>query len=270
MKAVRASNRAPSKGPNSKDKATEVAQSRDQGHNDKITHPKAAKRRTEGRTSTASKKRKIQENWSLMPRSSIIALENILDLSVLAALAVRRTEKKESQEHLNTIKKRFLAQCAELKVPSQKQSSLQLSSQRLQEETKKAAAGKQTLRSLEEDLKAVVSALERTEEKIVALQHSCNMMRGELEEEEEKAKKIFEMMDQSVLGLPALPSQKGESTIESRLRAIIPDRDHNSIAQRLGEILQNPESTQDDQLLLLRAQKQADQLFNPLSSGASS
>jgi len=58
--------------------------------------------------------------------------------------------------------------------------------------------------------------------------------------------------------------------LQSRLRRIIPDSDCESTAQKLGEILQQPQAIQDAQVLLLQAHRQADQLFNQLSSGASS
>ncbi|XP_071374221.1 centromere protein Q [Centroberyx affinis] len=270
MKPVRGSNRAASKVPNLKSKKKTDQTTRKQAAESQEPEPTAStsksiqakpqKRKTKEASSVPNKVRG-QEKWKLMPRSSIIALENILDLSILSTLNLRRKEKEEIQKHLNIVKNRFLAQCAELKVPEQKQRDVEHSSRRHQEETKKSVVGKQTLKSMEEDLRAVVNALEKAEEQTASLDHKCSTLREKVEEEEERAEEILTIPEQGILNLPALPPRKDtETALQDRMTKMITNADLETTAQRLGEILQKSAAIQDAKALLVHAHRYADQL----------
>ncbi|XP_061597653.1 centromere protein Q [Cololabis saira] len=205
MKPVRGSSRAPLKAPNRKNKSKKPREGKPNQEQGDDNHLKPAHKRR-GVTHPVSKKTRLQNNCMAMPGSAITAVENILDMAILTSLSLSRTKKKEIQEHLNMMKNKFLAQCAELKVPVRKRKGIVNVFQRHREETEKLAIGKKTLRSLEEDLKAVCGALERTEEQITSLQHTCSMLKNELEDEEEKAKQILKLTDQTVLKLLPFPS----------------------------------------------------------------
>ncbi|XP_035020100.1 centromere protein Q [Hippoglossus stenolepis] len=273
MKPVRGSNRPPSKAPGLKHKrktteetkkqqtAQQTAQQQDPELRDESSHRQAAQKRKAEDSSSNAKKVKGQNNWKQLPRSTIISLENIMDLSLLAVLALKRTDRKESQEHLNLMKTRFLAECAQLTVPVHKQKDLKSSHHHHQEETKRAVAGKSSLSRVEEDLRAVVRALENAEEQTVSLQQTCSALRDQVEEEEEKAKEILQISRQGVLNLqPHLP-QKDKTSSET-MKKIIADSDSEATARRLGEILQKSKAVQNAQVLLLHAHKHADRLFS--------
>ncbi|KAM9410790.1 centromere protein Q [Pholidichthys leucotaenia] len=263
MRPARGSNRAASKTPNLKKKKAKVKQDQKSSENyGETSHPKPAPTRKKGGSSQVPKKVKATANKRPLSRLSIIALEKIMDLSLLATLALRRTEKKKCQEHLNKMKNTFLVQCAELRVPFRTQKFLELSSRHHQEETKKSVTGKKNLSKLEGDLMAVVHTLEGMGEQTVSLQHSCRLLRDQVEEQEGKAKEILKPPENAVLNLPPLPSQKDEPTLEARLRKIIPQIEHETTALKLGKILQKPGSSLDAEVLLQQAHKHADQLFS--------
>ncbi|KAM9860664.1 centromere protein Q isoform 2-T2 [Aulostomus maculatus] len=250
MKPARGSNRAATEAPNPKNKGGKPKRPPEAHRQDprsgesnhgKNKHPQQpARKRKAEMVPTAPSKVKSKADLKTMRRSSIVALETIMDLSIM-----------------------FLAHCPQLEVPVQKRKQLEHSSQQRQEEAKKLAAGEKTLSSLEEDLKAVLSALERTEEQTVSLENTCSRLRGKVEDEEEKAKEILQMSERSVLNLPCLPPRKDESYREAQMRKLIPHKDSDTLARKLGEILQKSEAVQDAQVLLTQAHKHADQLCNP-------
>ncbi|CAN9507246.1 unnamed protein product [Ophioblennius macclurei] len=280
MKAARGSQRAASEQKNKKTTAKKPKITKDQDRlssgrshedeeDDHVIRKVPQKKKVTavvGGSSSASNGAKSKANWEPMSRASMAVVENVLDLSLLATLSSRSSAKQEHHEHLNTIKKRFLEECKQLKVPVQRQ-NLQFSHQRHQEESRKSVVGKKSQSALEKDLSAVVSALEKMEEQMVSLQHDCSVLRNQVEEEEEKAKSILELTEQNVLNLPLYsPSRDDETTAEMRLGQIISNAaERESLAKKLGDILRKSKVTEEDQALLRQARTYADQLFGNAS-----
>ncbi|RXN16613.1 centromere Q isoform X1 [Labeo rohita] len=219
MKPARGSGRASTRGP--------------RGAADRNTHKtdKTSKAIAEGPRPESSKKHdaiagksKNKANWRPLTKSSLLALENMLGLSVLSVLALKSREKEESQKHLNLLKDQFLTKCAQLSVPPTKHGDLMHVSHQFKAESKKSENGRKTLEALEENVRSVVSTLEEMEVQMDSLEEKCRIMRSKLEDEEEKAQEFLQLSEQTVLRLSALPSRPvNEPTLQEHLMKIVPD-----------------------------------------------
>ncbi|XP_064872331.1 centromere protein Q isoform X6 [Oncorhynchus nerka] len=222
MKPVRGSERASSKAPKGKKtgekpnkpgiKTRQRRVSREEpqpGTSSQIPQPKPQKKKKKkGGTVASPRKLKGQEKWKPLTKASITALDNILGLSILSVLAGRRTNKEESQKHLNIVKNRFLSKLAQLSVPIQKQEMMSHSSRQHQEETRKSAVGKKILNKLVAEVGAVVGSLEQLEKDRDSLEHQCFNLRQLLEQQEESNQQILQLSEQGVLRLPPVPQRK--------------------------------------------------------------
>uniref|UniRef100_A0A8C1N7F3 Centromere protein Q n=2 Tax=Cyprinus carpio TaxID=7962 RepID=A0A8C1N7F3_CYPCA len=219
MKPARGSGRASTRGPR---RAT-----------DRNTHntDKRSKPRAEGPHPEPSNKRsgmagrsKNKGNWKPLAKSSLLALENMLGLSMLSVLALKSKEKEESQKHLNLLRDQFLAKCAQLSVPPRKPGDIMHVSHQFRAERKKSEHGRKSLEALEENVRSIVSTLEEMEVQMDGLEEKCRIMRHKLEEEEDKAREFLQLSEQTVLRLPALPSRPAsEPTLQEHLMKMVPD-----------------------------------------------
>uniref|UniRef100_A0A8C8FC72 Centromere protein Q n=1 Tax=Oncorhynchus tshawytscha TaxID=74940 RepID=A0A8C8FC72_ONCTS len=256
MKPVRGSERASSKAPKGKKtgekpnkpgiktRQRRVSQEEPQpGTSSQIPQPKPQKKK-KGGTVASPRKLKGQEKWKPLTKSSITALDNILGLSILSVLAGRRTNKEESQKHLNIVKNRFLSKLAQLSVPIQKQEIMSHSSRQHQEETRKSAVGKKILNKLVAELGAVVGSLEQLEKECV-----CGGL-------------ILQLSEQGVLRLPPVPQRK-DRPLQEQMVCLVHSRHSVTTARRLAKTLQTSGPVQDAQTLLERAYRHADRLITP-------
>ncbi|XP_016355550.1 centromere protein Q-like isoform X2 [Sinocyclocheilus anshuiensis] len=216
MKPARGSGRASTWGP--------------RGATDRNTHKtdKTSKPRAEGphpepsnKHSAMSGKSKSKGNWKPLTKSSLLALENMLGLSMLSVLALKSKEKEESQKHLNLLKDQFLVKCAQLSVPPRRHGDIMHVSHQFKAERTKSEHGRKTLEALEENMSSIVSTLEVMEVRMDGLEEKCRIMRRKLEEEEDKAHEFLQLSEQTVLRLPALPSL--QPTLQEHLMKIVPN-----------------------------------------------
>ncbi|XP_042173224.1 centromere protein Q isoform X1 [Oncorhynchus tshawytscha] len=274
MKPVRGSERASSKAPKGKKtgekpnkpgiktRQRRVSQEEPQpGTSSQIPQPKPQKKK-KGGTVASPRKLKGQEKWKPLTKSSITALDNILGLSILSVLAGRRTNKEESQKHLNIVKNRFLSKLAQLSVPIQKQEIMSHSSRQHQEETRKSAVGKKILNKLVAELGAVVGSLEQLEKERDSLEHQCFNLRQQLEQQEESNQQILQLSEQGVLRLPPVPQRK-DRPLQEQMVCLVHSRHSVTTARRLAKTLQTSGPVQDAQTLLERAYRHADRLITP-------
>ncbi|XP_045079140.1 centromere protein Q isoform X1 [Coregonus clupeaformis] len=274
MKPVRGSERAPSKAPKGKktgekpkkpgEKTRQRRVSREEpqpGTSSQVPQPKPQKKK--GAAVAGPRKVKGQEKWKPLTKASITALDNILGLSILSVLATRRTEKEESQKHLNILKNRFLSKLAQLSVPIQNQEMMSHASRQHQEETRKAAVGKKSLNKLAAELRSVVASLEQQEEERDSLERQCFNLRQLLDQEEERNQQILQLSEQGVLRLPTVPQRK-DRTLQEQMLRLVPSGD--SITTRLHHLaktLQTSGPVQDAKNLLDLAYRHADHLITP-------
>ncbi|XP_036413512.1 centromere protein Q isoform X2 [Colossoma macropomum] len=230
--------------------------------NDRSTQDKSSKSSVSAVAGKAQKGQKLrrQENWKPLSKSNIAAIDNVLGLSILSVLTMRRKEKEESQKHLNLLKDQFLAKCAQLPVPSRKSENMMQVSQQFQEERQKINHGKKKLQAYEESSREVLSKLEQLQGTRDILEDKCRIMRDKLETEEENAQevrtKLTQLSEQAVLRLPALPTHSDDDpTLQEQMMRMVPN------PKAVMKAPQNSKVTWHVNNFLEMAHKQADLLL---------
>ncbi|KAM9455204.1 centromere protein Q [Clarias gariepinus] len=246
MKPTRGSSRASTQGPKAAGRSGKRLQQK--------PLPDSQGAQNQGRKKAPAEQRKVkgQEKWKPLTKSSIMVLDNMLSLSILSVLALKKNEKTETQKHLNALKDQFLAKCSQLPVPLQKQGSTMHGSHQFHTESQKVKHGKNKLKALEESSQAVVNQLEQLQGKMDSLENECRVMRDRLEEEELNAQKLTE---QEVLHLPALPLYpQDEPTLQEKIMKVVPD------PKAVMKALQKRQLTGNVKAFLELAHKQMDDL----------
>ncbi|NXI68004.1 CENPQ protein, partial [Anseranas semipalmata] len=146
-------------------------------------------------------------SWQTLSESSRQFLETVMDSGILSILCQQSGGKGDVQKHLNLLKERMLRFFKTLKVPPGKLGnlknvpSLQLAEKQMLETNEK------TLVQLQEEINEAEQSAERLEETIMRLQYKIQMLKNQLEEDEKKARKVFQEGGTGALHLPELPKR---------------------------------------------------------------
>ncbi|XP_026861421.2 centromere protein Q isoform X1 [Electrophorus electricus] len=218
MKPARGSSRSSTRGPKAK-----VRGERRLPQTGKKPLPSGRKTQDKSRKNNLpAEVQKGREKWKPLEKSSIVALDTMLSMSILTALTLRRKEKEESQKHLNLLKEQFLAKCSQLPVPVKKCGNMVQMSRQFQAESQKLKQGKSEIEAFEGSIGVVVGRLEQLQQEMDILEGKCRVMRARMAEEEERAQEIFQLAEQTVLRLPAVPPQPdGELSVQEQMLKMV-------------------------------------------------
>ncbi|NXK52864.1 CENPQ protein, partial [Chauna torquata] len=146
-------------------------------------------------------------SWQTLSESSRQFLGTVMDSGILSILPQQSGGKEDVQKHLNLLKDRLLRFFKTLKVPPGKLGnlknvlSLQLAEKQMLETNEKA------LVQLQEEIDEAERTAERVEETIMRLQYKIQALKNQLEEDEKKARKLFQEGGTGALHLPELPKR---------------------------------------------------------------
>ncbi|XP_018603209.1 centromere protein Q [Scleropages formosus] len=271
MKTGRATSLAPGRkgrGSTRLQESSHVRSDQEAGPSGRVSQQRQRKRTG---TQVASRTVRGRKTWKRLSEESVAALESMLTVSVLSVLTMKRKDREECQRHLNVLKDRFMANCANLVAPPRKPGSLQQSSRLHQEESRKSETGRRSLEALEAEVGAVLQLLEHTEGRLETLEQESKSLRSKLEqqEEQESVQQVLRQADQGVLHLPQLPAGSGqERPLQEQMANMVPEP---GAAACLGRALCGSAEVQEVLLFLERGHEQADRLLrSPAPSPAHS
>ncbi|NXF51023.1 CENPQ protein, partial [Oceanites oceanicus] len=144
-------------------------------------------------------------SWQTLSESTRLFLGTIMDSVILSLLCQASERKHDVQKHLNLLKERVLRFFKTLKVPPGKLGNLKsvLSLQRAEKKT--LEKNEESLVQLQEEINEAERSAERIEETIQQLQYKIQVLKNQLEEDEKKARKVFQENGSRALHLPELP-----------------------------------------------------------------
>ncbi|XP_028928116.1 centromere protein Q [Ornithorhynchus anatinus] len=172
-----------------------------------------AKRRPRGRSPEGkmhpnSKKVKLvtkgRVKWKPLTDESKEHLQAVMDSVILSVLS-RKTEGKENiQSHLNGLKERLFTLCKTLEIPPRKLENLKKMQNLKAMEVQRLKTNEENLELLQKEVGKVVEAIHPMNEEIQSLQARIQLLKDELEEEEDKAEQMSQTDHGKIVSLPEL------------------------------------------------------------------
>ncbi|KAL4680955.1 hypothetical protein H8957_007107 [Semnopithecus entellus] len=197
---------------------------------------------SEGQTKhTNLKQIKIAPNkrktWQPLSKSTRDYLQTMMESVIRTILSNRIKNKEEIQYHLNFLKKRLLQLCETLKVPPKKMEDLTNVSRLLNMERARGKANEEGLALLQEEIDKMVETTELMTGNIQSLKNKIQILASEVEEEEERIKRMHQINTSGVLSLPELSQKTLKApTLQKEILALIPNQ--NALLKDL-DILHN-------------------------------
>ncbi|KAK2514820.1 Cenpq [Columba guinea] len=147
------------------------------------------------------------ESWQSLSESSRRFLETVMDSVILSILCQQSGRNYDVQKHLNLLKERVLRFFKTLKVPQGKLSNLKNVLSLQMAEKQMLERNEEILVQLQEEIKEAERSAEHIEETTQQLQYKIQQLKNQLEEDEKKARKVFQVDGSGVLHLPELPKR---------------------------------------------------------------
>ncbi|KFZ64252.1 Centromere protein Q, partial [Antrostomus carolinensis] len=146
-------------------------------------------------------------SWQSLSESSRQFLETVMDSVILSVLCQQNKRKDDVQKDLNLLRERVLRFFKTIKVPPGKLGNLKNVPNLQMAEKQTLETNEESLVQLQEEINEAEDTAEHIEESIQQLQYKIQVLKNQLEEDEKKARKVFQKDVSGALHLPDLPKR---------------------------------------------------------------
>ncbi|NXW65846.1 CENPQ protein, partial [Eurystomus gularis] len=176
-------------------------------------------------------------SWQTLSESSRQFLATVVDSAILSVLCQQNGRKGDVQKHLNLLKEKVLRFFNTLKVPPGNLGNLKNIPSLQMAEKQMLETNEESLVQLQEEINEAERSAERIEEATQQLQYRIQVLKNQLEEDEKKARKIFQESDSGALHLPELPKHSLQAPILQE--EILKVKDQKGLLKDLNAIQQS-------------------------------